>query len=106
MRLSELMSLRTLDSEGVPLDHVKDVRLEQRDGEWVVTHLVVGRAAVAERLGFIHGVVDRPVLLAHVLRRIARRARVVPWELVSFGGDGTVHVSAERDDLDSPEGSE
>ena len=103
MRLSELTKMRSVDSDGRPLDHVKDVRLVERDGGWVVTDLVVGRAAVAERLGFVHGVVDRPVLLARVMRRLARHARVVPWDQVTID-EGIVHVGVPRDALGRPEG--
>lgn len=106
MRLSELMKMRAVDSTGRSMDHVKDVRLEQRDGGWVVTDLVVGRGAFAERLGFIHGIVERPVLLARLLGYIGRHVRVVPWERARFADDGVVHVDARRDDLKRPEGYE
>lgn len=104
MRLSELMKLHAVDSEGELLDHVRDVRLEDRDDGWVVTHVVVGRAAVAQRLGFIHGAVERPALLAWAMRRSTRHARVVPWEKVTLGDGDAVHVGARRAELDRPEG--
>lgn len=104
MRLSDLMKMESFDADGGSLDHVSDVRLEQRDEGWVVTHVAVGRAAFAERLGFIHGVVERPALLAWVLRRVARRARMARWDQVSVAG-GTLKIAARRDDLPRPEGS-
>lgn len=103
MRLSELMKMRSVDSSGEALGHVKDVRLEERAGGWVVTDVVVGRAAVAERLGFIHGVVERPVVLARLMGRLARRARIVPWDKVRQVGDGVLQVAARRDELPHPE---
>ncbi len=103
MRLSELLNSRAVDSTGAPLDRAKDVRLEQRDGEWVVTALVVGRGGFAERLGFIRGVVDGPVLLARLMRHVGRHARVAPWDAVTLGDDGVVHVSVARDALAHPE---
>lgn len=103
MRLSDLLKLEAVDLDGRSLDHVRDVRLEQRGDAWTVTHVVVGRAAVAERLGFIHGVVERPVAIAAVMRRIGRHARVVPWSQVSLE-DGRLHVDARKDGLGRPEG--
>ncbi len=103
MRLSDLLSLRAFDRNGNPLDHVKDVRLQWIDGEWVVTDLVVGRGALAERLGFVHGAVERPFLLARLMRRLGRHARVVPWERVTSVG-ARVDVDAARDELAPPEG--
>ena len=104
VRLSELMNLRAVDSTGASLDRVKDVRLERRGGDWVVTDLVVGRASVAERLGFVHGVVERPVVLARLMKRVARHGRVVPWDAATLGDDGIVRVSVARDALARPEG--
>ncbi len=103
MRLSELQRYRAVDVAGRPLDHIKDVRLEQQGEEWVVTDLIVGRAAFAERLGFIHGVVERPVLLARLMRWVARHARVVPWEDVRLEQDRVV-VASQRGELLRPEG--
>lgn len=103
VRLGDLMKMRSVDSTGQRLDHVKDVRLEHRDGGWVVTHIVVGRAAVAERLGFLHGVVERPVLLARLMRRIARHSRIVPWDKVALTKEGIVEVTVPWDELPQPE---
>lgn len=104
MRLSDLMKMECFDVDGRPLHEVKDVRLEERAEGWVVTHVVVGRAAFAERLGFVHGVVDKPALLAWIMKRVGRHARVAPWDRVSVGDDG-IELALRRDDLERPEGS-
>lgn len=103
MRLSDLLRLRAFDAAGEPLDHVRDVRFECRDGDWVASDLVVGRGALAERLGFVHGAVERPLLLARLMRRLGRHARVVPWDRVASIGE-RVDVDARRDELSRPEG--
>ncbi|MDQ4125392.1 MAG: hypothetical protein M3134_07325 [Actinomycetota bacterium] len=97
------MKLRAFDACGEPLDHVRDVRLEWREGEWIVTDLVVGSGAFAERLGFVHGAVERPLLLARLMRWLGRHARIVPWDCV-VSLDERVDVDALRDDLPRPEG--
>ncbi len=102
MRLSELQRLRAVDEGGGELAHVKDVRLERQGRYWVVTHVVVGRAAVAERLGFLHGEVERPALLARIMRRVARHARVVTWQDVTLEDDRIIVSSTH----DRPDGLE
>lgn len=103
MRLSELQRYRAFDVDGQPLDHVKDVRL-QRDGDmWVVTDVVLGRGAVAQRLGFIHGVVERPLLLARLMKWIGRHARAAPWDAVTLHADRVLVVDLPRNQLRVPE---
>ncbi len=101
MRLSELSRFRCEDAEGQPLGRVKDVRLERQGDAWVVTGILVG-GAVAERLGFLHGGVERPVLLARLVRHFARHARVIPWDRTILHDD---HITADAhgDDLPRPE---
>ncbi len=101
MRLSDLFKLEAFDSSGASLGHVRDVRLEQHDDSWQVVALIVGPAGVAERLGFAHGVVERPVILAKVMHWIGRHARVVPWDKVTVQR-GVISVDATRQELATP----
>lgn len=103
MRLTELMRMPTEHLNGTSFGGVKDLRLERRNDDWVITHIVVGRGALAERLGFIHGVVERPALLARLMRRLGRRARVVPWDDVQVE-NGVVRISGSPDQFGRPEG--
>lgn len=96
--------MSAVDADGRSLGGLKDVRLEERDEGWVVTHAIFGRAAVAERLGFIHGVVERPALLARILRRLALHTRVVPWDELKVTGEGVVRTASARGELERPEG--
>ena len=101
MRLSELMSMKTFDVQGKPIDHVKDVRLEKKGEHWEVTALIVGRGAFAERLGFLHGVVERPALLARLMGWFERHARVAPWENIRLS-DGQVLIDTSEQELPRP----
>lgn len=103
MRLSDLLELEVFDSAGARLGRVKDVRFERRGDAWEVVELVVGTAGVAERLGFAYGVVERPAVLAAIMRWVARHARVVPWDKVTLHV-GMISVEATREDLRHPPG--
>ncbi|MBI5089019.1 MAG: PRC-barrel domain-containing protein [Actinobacteria bacterium] len=96
MRLSDLIRCEVTDEDGVRLGLVSDVRLVQ-DGpiragvqaELRVEALVVGRAGLAERLGYVKHRVRGPWLLRVVFTRLERRARVVPAdEVVSWDLSG------------------
>jgi sporulation protein YlmC with PRC-barrel domain len=98
VRLSDLLDRDVRSDDGHDLGRVNDVRFERVGAEWRVSALIVGTAAFAERLGFAHGVVQRPVLLARAMRWVARHARVVPWEAAKKRDDHLV-VTAQVDEL-------
>jgi hypothetical protein len=89
MNLSDLLGCAVVDADGTTLGEVSDVRLVQ-DGPLLagitaalrVDALLIGRSSLAERLGYVHGGVTRPALLARALRAVAGRARLVEWESV------------------------
>src|SRR5919112_4168286 len=94
MRLSDLLHARVYDAGGRDVGAVHDVRLVQ-DGPlqlpfghaFRVDELVVGRGGLLLRLGFHHGGVERPAPLRAILRALAGRPYVVPWDDVA-GWDG------------------
>ncbi len=103
MRLSELLRYRAFDVNGESLDHVKDVRLRREGQGWVVTHVVVGRTGIAQRLGFMPGVVERPALLARLMKWIGRHAWAARWEDVTLQPERVILVDVPRRDLPPPE---
>lgn len=103
MRLSDLTKMRCVDENGDDLGRVKDVAVEEREGAWIATTLIVGRGGFAERLGFMHGVVEKPVVLARLMEWVERHARVVPWDKVRLREDRVVSVLGRRDELERPE---
>jgi hypothetical protein len=101
VRLSDLLRCEVVDEDGDRLGRVSDVRLVQ-DGplragvqaEVRVDALIVGRAGLAERLGFVKNRVRGPWLLRAPFVALERRARVVPAEEVASWdlSDGVVQV--------------
>ncbi len=111
MRLSEMVGAEAVDKGGNALGEIHDVRLrEATDGDagprFVVDGVLVGVGAVAARLGYAHGQVGGPALLAWALRRLARRAHYVPRQhvtsfegnrlLLGALGEALVHPSEHR----------
>ncbi len=98
MRLSELQRVPIVDRSGGALDHVRDIRLEMRDGRWVTTEVTLGAGAIAHRLGFLHGIVERPVLLAKLMKWLGRRALAVEWSELEIEGI-RIRVTTSKDHL-------
>lgn len=96
MRLSDLLHCTVHDADGTVIGRVSDLRLVQ-DGPVVgglqaairVDALVVGRAGLAERLGYVRSRVNGPWMLKVLFSHIERRARIVPaheiesWDITS-----------------------
>jgi hypothetical protein len=112
MRLSELLHSVVVDSDGVELGSVDDIRLVQ-DGPLLlpfgaalrVEGLVVGHSAVGTRLGFGRTNVTGPWLLLKLFGALERRARYAPWELVETFDEGVVRLRAPRSQLGPPPGA-
>jgi hypothetical protein len=101
MRLSELLKLDANDRRGRHVGHVRDVRLEKRGDRWEIAAVILGNAAVAERLGFAYRAVDRPYLLAKLMQWLTRHARAAPWDVVEIR-DGRISLDADHEDLPHP----
>lgn len=67
-----------------------------------VAALIVGRAGIAERLGYAYGEVRGPWLIRVVMQRLARRGRVVPWDRIARLEEDCVIVAGEATDLPHP----
>lgn len=105
--MAELVGARLVDVTGRVVAHVHDLRLVQ-DGPlqegtgralFRVSGLVVGPGHVGLHLGFASRDVTGPWLLAAPLRRLARRARFVPWSHVDRITGGAVHIDCRYEDL-------
>jgi hypothetical protein len=114
MRMSELLHSVVVDSDGVELGSVDDVRLVQ-DGSTVpmvlpfgvslrVEGLLVGHRGVGTRLGFGRKNVTGPWLLRMIFGALARQARYAPWDLVESWEEGVVRLRAPRSQLGPPSG--
>ncbi|MCU1359326.1 MAG: hypothetical protein JWN99_615 [Ilumatobacteraceae bacterium] len=90
MRLSDLFECTVEDEDGAQLGRISDVRIVQ-DGPIVgglqaafrVDALVVGRAGLAERLGYIKGRISGPWMLRVIFTKLESRALVVPADEVT-----------------------
>jgi hypothetical protein len=106
MRMGDLMHCEVVDAGGTRLGKVRDVRLVQ-DGRIVegfgallrVDGLVVGKGALAERLGLHRTNVHGPWPLTAVLRRLERRAHYARWDQVASLDRDTVSLAVPVDDL-------
>ncbi|MEV6618682.1 hypothetical protein AB0N31_33475 [Streptomyces sp. NPDC051051] len=114
MRLADLMGARVIDSSGRQIGHVGDVRLVEekvlaRGGSGTrmrVDGLVVAVRRRGRLLAYDHRPVDRPLLLARLVGRVAARARYATWDQVgahrpptTLGERGTVRLTVRGEDL-------
>lgn len=105
MRVSDLLKLEAVDASGERLGHIHDVRFTSVTGGpvgWTAASLIVGRGGFAARLGYAHGAVTRPRLLAAVLAWLTRHALEIPWEHVADVRDDRVVVVGSRADFAAP----
>jgi hypothetical protein len=77
IQLSDLMGCEVVTESGDSLDHVWEVRAERSERGLRVVGLLVGRFALAERLGLRHGFGQGP---ANTRRQPHRDG--IPWEAV------------------------
>jgi hypothetical protein len=109
MRLSDLLGAKVFDESGSSLGAVVDVRAVQ-DGPvhpgfgaaLRVDGLVVGRAALASRLGFNRLQVRGPWPLTALFRRLEGRSRYVEWQRVASRDGATLRIRGTGDDLAPP----
>ena len=106
MRLSELLNKEVFDANGQSAGHVHDVRVIQDgpitssfDAALRVHGLIVGRGALANRLGYGRGAVRGPWLIRAILE--ARdNPTFVPWNRVCAIEAGRILITGSRDDLE------
>ena len=99
MRLSELLGLSVIDSDGRGLGQVRDVRLVQ-DGPFIegfghalrVEGLLVGGGALGVRLGIARAGVRGPWPLTTWFRWRERRARYIDWSDVAGHDERELHL--------------
>jgi sporulation protein YlmC with PRC-barrel domain len=104
MRLTHLLGSEVVTLEGRQLGQVHDVHLVQ-DGPPLGTFgaalrldaMLVGPGSLGARLGYSHGHVHAPLLIAATLHRTRRDAIQVPWSAVRAVREGSLVVQAPRD---------
>mgnify|MGYP005828524981 CR=1 FL=1 len=91
MRISDLLDQEVYDTDGRSLGRVHDVRLVQDapspegdDLRFRVDALVVGRAGLAARLGYVRNGVRGPWAVRLIATRRERRTQEVPWTEVAL----------------------
>jgi hypothetical protein len=106
MRMGELLESHVFDVDGRRLGKVHDLRLVQDGPErgplgpmLRVEGLVVGRGALAIRLGYHRAGVRGPFLLGRIFRRLEGRARYVPWDTIARHTDQRVDLTCSGADL-------
>lgn len=110
LRGRDLLVLEARHEDGDRLGRVQDVRLACRleDGRrrYVVDGLLVGRRGFSERLGYAHGVVGGPWLVAALMRWMHRHGRYVAHEHVTTidleAGHVVVSHRGDADAVDHP----
>jgi len=103
-RLSDLVGAQVIDVTGAPLGRVGDARLasEAADTPFRLDGFIVGATEIGDRLGYGYqpgGNARRPVPLSTLLKRIARHARYVPWDVVAARERRAVRLAVGKDDL-------
>jgi hypothetical protein len=104
--MGELLRSHVVDAGGRRVGSVHDVRLVQdgpdrgRFGAGLrVDGLVVGKGALAIRLGYHRAGVRGPFLLGRLFRALEGRARYVPWERVASHDGGELRLDCAIDQL-------
>ncbi len=100
MRLSDLLHSDVVDTDGVSMGSVDDVRLVQ-DGPILgelgaglrVEGVLIGHHGLAVRLGFDRAGVRGPKPLKALFSAMERRCRYAPWRDVVSAADGVVRLS-------------
>jgi len=108
MRLSDLLHSEVLDADGQRLGAVEDVLVTRREpllsghvGNLAVEGLLVG-GGQSTRLGFDRGGLQGPWPISALFRRLERRARFVPWNLVDSHDGDTIRLSVPGRALGGP----
>ena len=106
MRLSELLNKEVVDANGERAGHVHDVRVIQDgpvtsgfDAALRVHGLIIGRGALANRLGYGRTGARGPWLLRAILEG-RPKPTLVPWQRVRAIEHGRIVISGSRDDLE------
>lgn len=109
MRLSDLLRMDAVDATGRAIGSVDDVRLRIEGDEagigrarWIVDAVVVGRGALGRRLGYDNVTEQGPALVAALMQRVGRRARVLRWDQVARIEGDTIVASVGIGDLPHP----
>jgi hypothetical protein len=104
--MGELLQSHVVDAGGRRVGSVHDVRLVQdgpergRFGRALrVDGLVVGKGALAIRLGYHRAGVRGPFLLGRIFRWLEGRAHYVPWDRIADRSDDEIRLSCSIDDL-------
>ena len=105
MRLSELLNKEVVDANGERAGHVHDVRVIQDgpvtsgfDAALRVHGLIIGRGALANRLGYGRG--TRGPWIIRMLLEGMHQPAFVPWNRVRSIEDNRIVISGTRDDLE------
>jgi hypothetical protein len=104
--MGELLDRHVVDAAGRRVGTVHDVRLVQdgptqgRFGRALrVDGLVVGKGALAIRLGYHRAGIQGPFLLGRIFRWLEGRAWYVPWDRIADRTDDVIRLSCSIEEL-------
>lgn len=102
--VTELIGQSVWDANGVWVGHVVDIRVVKRKGELQQSHTVYGLVVSSYRAPLLLGLTrDREGSPSWLSRAVARvvyaGCTFVPWPSVVDYGDGEVHITALRKEL-------
>ena len=89
MLLSELLGLEVSYGSDPSLGRVCDVRFRrgprrgEREGDLELVALIVSPRSAASFYGYERGTVQRPAVIAAIVRWMHRGSRIIPWECVA-----------------------
>ncbi|PWV55423.1 PRC-barrel domain-containing protein [Nocardiopsis sp. L17-MgMaSL7] len=98
MLAGDLLGARVVDRSGKTAGSVQDVVVRRDDGEYQVLGLVLGRSALAGRLGFGDSL-EPPTPWRHLLAWLRRHERYVRWEDVVSVETNRVEIGVDHASL-------
>ncbi len=101
MILSDLLGSTVRAPSGDVLGSVVDVRFRRgarrgaEEGDLELIALIVSPRSGTSFYGYERGTVNRPAVVAGIIRWIHRGSRIVPWECVSRVDRDVIHLGVE-----------
>lgn len=89
--LDLLIGRQVMDGDGKPIGRIHEVRIDTKDGDWIVTHYVIGVGGLLERFG-----VGFKMLLGRSMSRY-----VVPVDQMDLSDRRHARVRRRRHELEA-----
>ena len=96
LRIELLLGRKVVDADGAHIGRLEEVVAENRSGEYVVSHFVVGRYALVDRLG---GGRLSGALLRLLTRDRAYQSFLIPWDEMDLSKPRHLRCLRRKGDL-------